>query len=80
VTVRILGVEQRREPVRIERGRSCAQLGGRPAFVLAPLSGGGLSNSTVHATIGRLLSGAYAVVVLSSTARSARPVACGHLF
>ncbi len=80
VAVRIIGAQMRREPVSIERGGSCAQLGGRAAFRLTRLSGAGFSSSTVHATIGRLRSGPFYLVVLSSTARSARPVACGHLF
>ena len=80
VAVAIVGARGRREPVRIYRGRSCAQLGTRPAFSLAPLSTLGFSHSTVRATAGRLRSGSYDVVVLSSAARTARPVACGHLF
>ncbi len=81
VQLRIVGASGRSEAAGIYRGQSCVTLAaGRPAYALARISRAGLSSSVVHATAGRLRSGDYNVVVLSSTAKTARPVACGHLY
>ncbi len=79
--VEIKGANARPEAVRIYRGQSCDDVsGGRPAYVLSNLSGGGMSRSAVRVSLDRLLSGNYNLVVFSSTAPGARPVACGHLY
>ena len=82
--VRVDGANGKPEAVRIYRGQSCdstdGMAGGRPAYVLSNLSGRGVSRTVVQASQDKLLSGNYNVVVFSSTAPGARPVACGHLF
>ncbi len=81
--VRIDGAQGKSEAVRIYRAQTCEGMDnvtGRPAYVLSSLSGQGVSRTVVHATEDRLLSGNYNVVVFSSSAPGARPVACGHLF
>jgi hypothetical protein len=83
VAVRMDGAQGKAEAVRIYRGQSCDGLNGvfgRPAYVLSNLSPQGVSRTVVHATADRLLSGNYNIVVFSSTAPGARPVACGHLY
>ncbi len=83
VAVRIDGARGRTEGVRIYRGQACENgnpAAGGPAFVLSNLGPNGFSRSQVRASVDRLLSGNYNVVVFSSTAPSAQPVACGHLY
>ncbi len=83
VAVRIEGARNRPEAVRIYRGQACETgnpAGGPPAFVLSNLNPAGFSRTQVHVTVDRLLSGNYNVVVLSSAAPGAQPVACGHLY
>ena len=72
--------EGRVQSVRVYRGPSCDDLGGRPQYFLNDMRNGGSNTPIVKAPQSKLLSGNYNVVVFSSNAAGAQATACGHLY
>jgi len=80
VVVELHGTPGRAQAVKLVRGASCDDLaGGTPAYVLSDVANGH-SATLVKATVNKLLSGNYNVVVLASNRANARASACGHLY
>ncbi|MBV8579271.1 MAG: hypothetical protein JOZ86_01390 [Candidatus Eremiobacteraeota bacterium] len=79
VLVVLHGVPDGPQAAKIERGLDCDHMSSIQAYNLQDVRQG-RSLSTVQAPEPKLLSGNYNVVVFSSTAPGARPIACGNLY
>ena len=69
----------RQQPAHVHRGRSCDALDPTPAFSLAPVVGG-RSQTLLHLSESRLLSGNYVVNVHASLQNLPHYVSCGELY
>ncbi|MBV8748718.1 MAG: hypothetical protein JO103_03285 [Candidatus Eremiobacteraeota bacterium] len=79
VLLALQGVPGGPQAAKVVRGIDCDHMTSIQAYNLHDVRQG-VSLSTVQAPEAKLLSGNYNVVVFSSTARGARPIACGNLY